>query len=190
LRVLKRLCAVRKVRSFSYSGLWERACACHWSSIWNVSFHWTQTEVSVPKIIEDYYSITSDKVLRMLFKTSKVTSLSKLRWLLVAMECVKVHCELETVFFLIFVTKLKRGSDVNVDKRVRFKLNVRCGLGHGSHYSRKITINSSILNFKRQSSETNRSWRHKLIQCFPNKFLPTIFKDSARNCGINMCFVM
>jgi len=96
LRVLKRLCAIRKVRCFSYSGLWERASACHWSSIWNVCFHCTQTEVSVPKIIEAYYSIISDKELHMLLKTRKVTSLFKSRWLLVALECVRFHSELLT----------------------------------------------------------------------------------------------
>jgi len=35
-------------------------------------------------------------------------------------ECVRVHSELENSFFNICY-KAKRGSDVNVDKRVRFK---------------------------------------------------------------------
>jgi len=54
------------------------------------------------------------------------------------MECVRFHSELENSFFLISVTKLKKSSDVNVDKRVRFKYNMSCSFGHGSRYSPKI----------------------------------------------------
>lgn len=66
----------------------------------------------------------------------------------------------QKIVFCNICYKAKIGSDVNVDKRVSFKQNLRCSLGHGSQYSRKTNINSGILNFNRQSSETIRSRRH------------------------------
>ena len=102
--------------------------------------------------------ITALRVLKCFICSSKYVRLPPYP-LLVAMECVRVHSELEN-YILIFVTKLKRGSDVHVDKRLHIKLNLRCSLWHGSRYSRKITINSDILKFNQQSSETNRWRRH------------------------------